>query len=158
MSDQRYYDVVAEELQCKYIRTGLWARAVAETGGEGDTARSLYIRLRVSELIQIEQADRLRAAAEMERRVAEDAMWSDKLKEFEQAAAEVQRRVAEQAQGRDEQLARQEEERRRELEEVAKRYRIRTERAANHYPALIFVGFVIIVFILVLVSRIIVFR
>jgi hypothetical protein len=74
MSDQRYYEVVAEELQRKSIRPGLWARAVAETGGEGDMARSLYIRLRVGELMQIEQADRTRYEAETERQKREQAV------------------------------------------------------------------------------------
>ena len=64
MSDQYFYDVVAEELQRRSLRPGLWTRAVAETGGEGDSARALYIRLRVAELMQLEQSERARAAAE----------------------------------------------------------------------------------------------
>lgn len=49
-ADQRYYDTVAEELRRSFLRPGLWTRAVAETGGEGDAARALYVRLRVAEL------------------------------------------------------------------------------------------------------------
>ena len=73
MSNQRYYEAVAEELQRRFIRPGLWARAVAETGGEGDAARALYIRFRVSELEEEERSERARAAAEMERRASEAA-------------------------------------------------------------------------------------
>lgn len=57
MNNQRYYELVAEELQRKYLRPGLWARAVAETGGESESARALYIRLRVSELIETDRAE-----------------------------------------------------------------------------------------------------
>jgi hypothetical protein len=81
MSDQRYYEIVAGELQRRSIRPGLWARAVAESGGEGDAVRSLYIRLRVAELTQIEEADRVRAKAEAARlrvearRAANSWLW-----------------------------------------------------------------------------------
>jgi hypothetical protein len=71
MSDQRFYDIVAVELQRRSLRPGLWTRAVAETGGEGEAARALYIRLRVAELEQIEHAESARAEAK--RRATEDA-------------------------------------------------------------------------------------
>jgi len=57
MSDQRYYDLVASELQSRTIKTGLWARAVAEVGGEGPAARARYIKLRV---VELEAEDRSR--------------------------------------------------------------------------------------------------
>lgn len=67
MSDQRYYEIVAQELQRRFIRPGLWARAVAETGNEGATARALYIRFRVEELVQEEQAEEAQRRASEER-------------------------------------------------------------------------------------------
>jgi hypothetical protein len=54
MIEQRYYDTVSEELQNQFLRHGLWTRAVAEAGGDNDAARSIYISLRVEEMIRIE--------------------------------------------------------------------------------------------------------
>ena len=53
--EQRFYDFVALELQSRNIRPGLWARAVAEVGDEGATARARYIQLRVKELADEER-------------------------------------------------------------------------------------------------------
>ena len=64
MEEQHYYDIVAQELQEKHLRPGLWTRAVAETGSEDAPARALYIRLRVSELVQQAQADATHAQTE----------------------------------------------------------------------------------------------
>ena len=72
MSNQRYYEVVAEELQRRSLRPGLWARAVAETSGEGEAARAFYIRLRVAELGQIEKADRAIERARVEKEKLEE--------------------------------------------------------------------------------------
>ena len=69
--DQRFYDIVAEELQRKVLKPGTWARAVAETGGEGEAARAHYIRLRVAELASMEQAELTRVAAEKKRKAEE---------------------------------------------------------------------------------------
>ena len=69
MSDQKFYDDVASELQNRSIRTGLWARAVAEVGSEGPAARARYIQLRVSELEREEEARR--RSAERHSREAE---------------------------------------------------------------------------------------
>lgn len=49
-SDQKYYDLVAEELEYKNIKIGVWTRAIAETGDEGPKAKAVYIKLRVAEL------------------------------------------------------------------------------------------------------------
>lgn len=64
MSDQRHYETVAQEIQRRDIRPGLWARAIAETGREDATARALYIRLRVAELIHEEQLEYQRRGAD----------------------------------------------------------------------------------------------
>ena len=85
MGDQYYYDCVAAELQQKFLRPGLWARAVAETGSEGEKARALYIKLRVQEL-QIE--NEARAAQEALTTVVKTEAERQKVvnlqKEFEQ--------------------------------------------------------------------------
>ena len=67
----KFYDEVARELEAKSLRPGLWTRAVAETGDEGSAAKALYIRLRVSELVQQEQTDRASLQAEARRKVDE---------------------------------------------------------------------------------------
>lgn len=74
MNNQQYYEIVAEELQRRSLRAGLWARAVAETGGEGEAARAFYIKLRVADLIQIDDADRAakKEQAEKEKREAQE--------------------------------------------------------------------------------------
>jgi uncharacterized membrane protein YdbT with pleckstrin-like domain len=129
MKDQRYYEIVAEELQRRFLRPGLWARAVAETGGEVDAARSLYICFRVAELKQEKESDRSRRAAEMERRAVEDAR------------ARKQQREAER-------LAQEEDERHRAQEEEAERWRMEAERAAPPYTGLFFLGALIVVLLL----------
>jgi hypothetical protein len=53
-SQQKYYDAVAEEIINRKLKRGLWARAIAEAGCEGAPARAVYIRLRVSELVEEE--------------------------------------------------------------------------------------------------------
>jgi hypothetical protein len=61
MDDQAFYNIVALELKNRYLKSGLWMRAVAETGHEGIEAQALYIKLRVSELINERESLRLRA-------------------------------------------------------------------------------------------------
>ena len=46
-----YYEVVAEEIKNKKIEPGLFVRATAEGGGDKEKTRSIYIKLRVNELI-----------------------------------------------------------------------------------------------------------
>jgi hypothetical protein len=55
MDEQRHYDIVAEELRHRFLKPELWTRAMAEVGGENDTSRSLYVRLRMAELAQLER-------------------------------------------------------------------------------------------------------
>jgi hypothetical protein len=83
MVDQHYYEIVAEELQRRFLRPGLWTRAVAESGGEGDAARALYIRLRVLEIVQIEQAEHARAVAESRQRADEEVQARKRAQEEE---------------------------------------------------------------------------
>ena len=78
MVNQRYYEIVAEELWSRSLRPGLWARAVAETCDEGAVARAFYTRLRVAELMQLEEAERIaekaRAEKEKQRRNIESEL------------------------------------------------------------------------------------
>ena len=67
MTDQHLYDSVADELRHKVLTPGLWTRAVAESGGDVDTARALYIRFRVAELKEHEREEFERQKQEAER-------------------------------------------------------------------------------------------
>ncbi|MEO6846954.1 MAG: hypothetical protein ABI443_05785 [Chthoniobacterales bacterium] len=53
--DDRFYEVVATELQNQQMKPGLWAKAYSTT--EGDEARTLatYIQLRVQQLVDDEK-------------------------------------------------------------------------------------------------------
>jgi hypothetical protein len=59
LNDEIYYEAVAAEIQRKELKPGLWTKAVAESAGSNDRARSIYIKLRAN---QLRQADvKLRA-------------------------------------------------------------------------------------------------
>jgi hypothetical protein len=61
-----HYDQVARELQAKELIPGLWTRAYSEVGGQADSARALYIKLRVEQLVQAdkEQSQREKQASQ----------------------------------------------------------------------------------------------
>ena len=65
MSEDAYYDKVAQEIQAQAMVPGLWARAFSEAGGQLDRARALYIKHRVAQLAQeaTEKLQRERRAA-----------------------------------------------------------------------------------------------
>jgi hypothetical protein len=95
MSEQDYYDIVAQEIQSRSLRPGLWARTVAETDDEGAKARALYIRLRVGELLEQEQAERAAslAATQREEKLKVEALAREKQaqREKEKLAAQKDR-------------------------------------------------------------------
>jgi hypothetical protein len=136
MSDQRYYEIVAEELQRKFLRPGLWARAVAEAGGEGDAARALYIRLRVAELIQQEMLERTRAESEAQKQ------------EEEEVKAKLRRREAE--------ILAEEKENRRRAAQIESEQRQRDwDEAASPYIPWLVIGFIVVfVFLFIWLSQI----
>ena len=43
--DEIFYLKVVRELECGIKRDGLWAKALAESDGDADTAHAKYIRL-----------------------------------------------------------------------------------------------------------------
>jgi hypothetical protein len=56
MSDQIYYDIVANEIESGKIENVLWTRAFAESLGNETKAKALYITFRVNQLKQIDTA------------------------------------------------------------------------------------------------------
>ena len=53
-TDDKYYRIVAEEIERGTIDKTLWTRSVAESTGTKDAAQSLYIRHRVRQLVDAE--------------------------------------------------------------------------------------------------------
>jgi len=88
LSEVQLYEMVAEEIANNQQSKGLWAKAIADTEGELEKAKALYIKLRVqmimdewayADKVQAEEAERRRrtdeaaSAAEMERREEEES-------------------------------------------------------------------------------------
>jgi len=53
--DQKYYDQIAQEFMSNNQIPGLWTRALAESDGDELRARSIYIKLRTTDIIQKEK-------------------------------------------------------------------------------------------------------
>jgi hypothetical protein len=47
---QHFYDTVAAEMAANDLNAGLWARALAESGGDENRCKAIYIRARVGQL------------------------------------------------------------------------------------------------------------
>ncbi len=59
--DQRFYDMVADEIRSRSLVDGLWVRSISEAGGEATKARAIYISYRVEQLKAVEAAGRAAA-------------------------------------------------------------------------------------------------
>jgi len=64
MNDENLYARVVEELSTQGPVRGLWAKAYAESNGNHEAARALYLRLRVAQLAD----ERLALAKDAQRR------------------------------------------------------------------------------------------
>ena len=88
LSEVQLYEMVAEEIANNQQSKGLWAKAIADTEGELEKAKALYIKLRVqmimdewayADKVHAEEAERRRhadeaaVAAEMTRREEEES-------------------------------------------------------------------------------------
>lgn len=63
--EEKLFEVVAKEVEQNDIRPGLWAKAFAESDGDGTKARAAYLKLRVQSLKdQLLQLDDALQAAE----------------------------------------------------------------------------------------------
>lgn len=68
MSDERYYEQVAHELQSGPVYAGMWTKAFADAKGNESEAKALYIKRRVAELkAERKTAERLRIQEEKQR-------------------------------------------------------------------------------------------
>ena len=75
MSDENLYARVVEELSTQGPVRGLWAKAYAETNGNQEAARALYLRLRVTQLAD----ERFALADDVRRRQRSESRWREYL-------------------------------------------------------------------------------
>ncbi len=68
MIQNHHYDAVAKEIQDRFLVPGIWAKAFAETQGDKDRAKALYIKYRAQQLADDESVERLRVVEEEETR------------------------------------------------------------------------------------------
>lgn len=65
--EEALYAQVAAEVAAGVKRDGLWAKAIAESGGSADAARALYLRFRVQSLLDEEQLRQTAAAVQQDK-------------------------------------------------------------------------------------------
>ena len=75
MGDENLYARVVEELSTQGPVRGLWAKAYAESNGNHEAARALYLRLRVAQLAD----ERLALAQDAQRRQRPESRWREYL-------------------------------------------------------------------------------
>lgn len=83
MNEIEIYEMVAAEIDSGHTKSGLWAKSFAESDGDENRTRALYMRLRVAQVI--EENDR-NAAIESERAELEAKKSAERL-----AAAEAEK-------------------------------------------------------------------
>lgn len=64
LTEEAVFESVAREIQRGQISEGLWAKALAEAGGDRDLARSLYIGYRAQSIVDQAAIDEAAARAE----------------------------------------------------------------------------------------------
>ncbi len=73
MTDQQAYDLVASELQSGQLKPGIWAKSLAESTGNENLAKSIYIKSRAEEILSIDRAEQSRIAREKQEEQAKIA-------------------------------------------------------------------------------------
>ena len=63
MNEESAYEQVASEMSANNLRPGLMAKAYAESAGNTNVAKSLYIKYRAKQIIEKDIADQKAAAA-----------------------------------------------------------------------------------------------
>ncbi len=53
-NDEKYYEIVAREIRENRINDAIWTKAIAESGGEENRTKAVYIQLRVKQLMRDE--------------------------------------------------------------------------------------------------------
>jgi hypothetical protein len=65
MTEEEAYALVAAELQERNLKPGLWAKALAESVGNENVAKSLYLKFRAAQLLRDYQAAKERRESEV---------------------------------------------------------------------------------------------
>ena len=63
-NDEKYYEIVAREIRENRINDAIWTKAIAESGGEENKTKAVYIQLRVKQLMRDEIKSQYDAPAE----------------------------------------------------------------------------------------------
>ena len=90
--NQRFYDIVAEEIRSRLVVDGIWVRSFSEAGGDDTKARAIYIAYRVEQLKAEEAAAR---ATAVERAQAEVRREQEQRKRVKREAREKRTRERE---------------------------------------------------------------
>lgn len=91
--EEKIYEEVAQEIAEGKLKAGLWAKALAQTDGDEQQARSTYIRLRFQniidmEAVQREYADRSSRMAEENQRKKDENKREEERRERERNLVE----------------------------------------------------------------------
>ncbi len=73
MDDEKYYEIVAQEIRENTIKDALWTKAIAKSMGDENKTKAVYIQLRVEQLIREEQS----TSREAQIQAASDQAWDD---------------------------------------------------------------------------------
>ena len=76
LAEEQLYAQAAEEVASGQIRQGLWAKAIAETGGDEAAAKAKYLKLRVEIMkaeVEVVEFAAKEAARDSERQAAGEA-------------------------------------------------------------------------------------
>lgn len=92
MDNEAFYEQVAGEIESDAMKPGIWARAFAETDGENDRAKALYIRLRVAQLVSAREVE----LEDVSRLMAERAIEEEQAKREATARGEAENEAAKQ--------------------------------------------------------------
>ena len=57
IDDEPFYEEVAREFESDSMKPGLWTKALAEADGDQERVKSIYIRLRVAQLLAAKEAE-----------------------------------------------------------------------------------------------------
>lgn len=90
--EEAIYQAVAEEIASGVRRDGLWAKAIAETGGSIDAAKARYIQLRAQSLIDETALFKRAKQEELQRRRADEQI--KERQERQAQATEEKRQMA----------------------------------------------------------------
>ncbi|MFT4589121.1 MAG: hypothetical protein ACI9VS_002497 [Candidatus Binatia bacterium] len=76
-NDEKYYEIVAKEIRQNRINDAVWTKAIAESGGDENKTKAVYIQLRVKQLMRDDVKTQYNGPAEPEPGQAPTETWDD---------------------------------------------------------------------------------